>query len=474
MKGILGMTGGFKMTAGRLSLLAAAGFLLVGGASAQAADLGGDCCADLEERIAELEATTARKGNRKVSLTVYGHVNEAVMYWDDGHESNAYVVTNDNSRTRFGFKGDAKITDDWKAGFVLEIGVRGANSKRFTQDSTTGGTDETGLDVRHSRWFIQSKTFGTLSVGVTPTAAESATETNLALTKDVAKYADVEDTGLGLSLRTAGGGTSAVTWRRLIKHTGDQPGEGERRPGLWYSTPEFGGFNLEAGWGSDDYWDIGGKYKGEVGAFKVAAAIAYGENTTTDSEGAFFECLGTDVPGQPDAKCTQFGGSISVMHEPTGIYVNLAGGIHKDDTVAFDGDFAGTNVDDESTFWAIEAGIEKKWIPLGKTNFFGQYYKLEGGGSERLSVEGNGVDSDGNPVAIDPTNTLGGDANVFSTGLTMYGGGVVQELSAASMSLYLYYRHFEADLTLVDNGVTQAVTDLEDLDVVVGGAIIKF
>ena len=34
------------------------------GASAQAADLGGDCCADLEERVAELEATTARKGNR--------------------------------------------------------------------------------------------------------------------------------------------------------------------------------------------------------------------------------------------------------------------------------------------------------------------------------------------------------------------------------------------------------------------------
>lgn len=32
--------------------------------SAQAADFGGDCCADLEERIAELEATAARKGNR--------------------------------------------------------------------------------------------------------------------------------------------------------------------------------------------------------------------------------------------------------------------------------------------------------------------------------------------------------------------------------------------------------------------------
>ena len=45
-----------------LSALVATG-LLVGGlsvGSASAADLGGNCCADLEERIAELEATTAR------------------------------------------------------------------------------------------------------------------------------------------------------------------------------------------------------------------------------------------------------------------------------------------------------------------------------------------------------------------------------------------------------------------------------
>ena len=90
MREDLGMTGGFKMSAGRLSLLTAAGLLMMGGATAQAADLGGNCCADLEERIAELEATTARKGNRKVELTVYGQVNEAVMFWDDGFESNAY------------------------------------------------------------------------------------------------------------------------------------------------------------------------------------------------------------------------------------------------------------------------------------------------------------------------------------------------------------------------------------------------
>ena len=90
---MLGMTGGFKMSAGQLALLAAAGVLLGGGASAQAADLGGNCCADLEERIAELEATTARKGNRKVKLEVSGQVNEAVIFWDDSVEDNVGVYT---------------------------------------------------------------------------------------------------------------------------------------------------------------------------------------------------------------------------------------------------------------------------------------------------------------------------------------------------------------------------------------------
>ena len=69
------MIGGLMKTTSRIAILAAAGLFAT---SAQAADLGGNCCTDLEERVAELEATTARKGNRKVSLTVYGQVNEAV------------------------------------------------------------------------------------------------------------------------------------------------------------------------------------------------------------------------------------------------------------------------------------------------------------------------------------------------------------------------------------------------------------
>ena len=96
------MIRGFMKTTSLTTLVAAAG-LLMGNfayAPARAADLGGGCCADLEERVAELEATTARKGNRVVSLQVYGQVNKALLIWDDGEDSDAYVVDNDNSGSR--------------------------------------------------------------------------------------------------------------------------------------------------------------------------------------------------------------------------------------------------------------------------------------------------------------------------------------------------------------------------------------
>ena len=81
--------------------------------SAKAADLGGDCCADLEERVAELEATTVRKGNRRVSLTISGQVSTMVQYWRDGNNvdsSDFYVVDNVMSGgTFFQFAGSARI-----------------------------------------------------------------------------------------------------------------------------------------------------------------------------------------------------------------------------------------------------------------------------------------------------------------------------------------------------------------------------
>lgn len=463
------MTGGFKMAAGRLSLLTAAGFLLVGGMSAQAADLGGNCCADLEERIAELEATTARKGNRKVKLEVSGHVNEAVIFWDDSVEQNVGVYTNDASRTRFRFKGDAKIADGWKAGYLLEIGIRSANSKRFDQDNDNASASDNGFDLRHSVWYIDSKTLGRVWVGQTGGAGESVTEINVAGTGDVEKYSDVEDLGGGLALRQANGlysnnstavagAGNAITIRRLIRDGGDQPGEGRRHNLVRYDTPEIAGFTATANWGEDDTWELGLRYKGEFAGLKVAAGIAYGETTEPQSTTAGFQCTSTSVD---DASCSQLGGSISVMHEATGLYVNFAAGYMEDDFI----DVQVAGADDRSQFWALEAGIQQKWIPLGKTTIFGQYYDYDGGSTART-------------FGADLTASGGPDTRhrVMESELNIYSLGVMQSLDNAGMHLYALYRHVEADAN-VDGIGADAIdgkVSFEDVDLFITGAIIKF
>jgi hypothetical protein len=124
-----------------LSALVAAG-LVAGGlstGSASAADLGGNCCADLEERIAELEATTARKGNRKVSLTVSGWVGQQVMWWDDGRETNAYVTDLGSTLgSHVKFTGQATIMPGWTAGYVLHLEAIGSDSLTTNQSTADG------------------------------------------------------------------------------------------------------------------------------------------------------------------------------------------------------------------------------------------------------------------------------------------------------------------------------------------------
>jgi predicted porin len=448
---------------GELLAAIAAGLLVSAGAApAHAADLGGNCCADLEERIAELEATTARKGNRKVSLEIYGQVNQGLLYWNDGFEDNVYAVTNDNSRTRIGFRGKAKIDGDWSAGYRLEIGIRTANSKRFTQEDALG---DIGQDLRDAHWYIENKKYGRVIVGLGATATDQITEINQTQTADFSKYSDVEDTGLGLHLRRTNGDLSTrYEYRRLIGVHGDQPGEGERRfNGVTYQSPELAGFVASATFADDDYWDVALRYKGAFAGLKVAAGIGYGKiDTGAAQTGTACAAIEFDT-----SDCDQFGGSVSVVHEVSGLFVNFGAGIKKDDLIDNTTLFATSAItpDDEQTFWALQAGIEKKWIPLGKTTIYGEYYDYEGGANTRTLDAG-----------------FAGTANsaaVISTGLQSYGFGFAQGFDAAALTLYVSYRHVEGDISVantvggVATGAVSAVP-LEDLDLVFAGGIIKF
>ena len=111
----------------------AAALVCAGPAAAAHGDFD-SCCADLDERVAELEQMAARKGNRKVKLTISGWVNEALFMWDDGTDKDAYVGTNFLEQSRFRFLGEAKIDEVWSAGYLFEIGVAGHPSNQWDQE----------------------------------------------------------------------------------------------------------------------------------------------------------------------------------------------------------------------------------------------------------------------------------------------------------------------------------------------------
>ncbi len=80
----------------------------------------------------------------------------------------------------------------------------------------------------------------------------------------------------------------------------------------------------------------------------------------------------------------------------------------------------------------------------------------------------------------DPLNPTGlGTWSVWQSDMNVIGGGLAQGIDAASMILYVSYRHVSGDVTLRQlNGTAAtgpiAAAPIDDLDLVLTGAIINF
>ncbi len=416
------MFGGLMKSASIAAVAAAAG-LAFGGVAAKAADFGGDCCADLEERVAELEATTVRKGNRKVSLTIYGQVNTGVMYWDNGNEDNVYVVDNDNSSTRFGLKGSAKITPDWSAGFKIELETESASSNRVREDNDD--LNNSDILIRQAYWYLQSKQLGRVGVGSQHTSNSGIAEIDLGGTNVAALF----DTKQGRSLEVyANNGAGNVGIGQLSGYFWGNGEFNQNRNIVRYDSPEFAGFIVTAAWGEDDLWDVALRYAGEIAGFKIAAGIAYGEDTDFSGDNGGL--------GSAERRNEVVNGSASVLHSATGLFVTFAAA-HQDRS-----SFQNVATNDEGEFWGVKGGIYQKFISFGKTSIYGEYrdYGLE------FRNAANAV--------------------ILTTSDEVWGGGIVQKIDAAAMELFISYQHHDIDNSLA--------TGERDVDVVLGGGRIKF
>jgi hypothetical protein len=410
------------------ALFAAVGLFALGAGvpAATAADLGGDCCADLEERVAELEATTARKGNRRVSLTISGQVTTALMAWDAGgqatansNSSDVYVVDNTLAGgSFFAFSGSAKVNPSLTAGFNITMAITaGARSHQVTanDDDAPGAINAAGDSVvvlTLANWYLDSSQLGRVTVGRTNTATAGIT------TIDLGGAGVIANASIGYAQRSFIDPGTGNSWGSLLGGNTVNGASLSRANAILYTSPTVGGLSVSGAWGENDIWDVALRYAGEFSGFRVAAGIGYSHNSNGLNE------VTADLPGATGAQPNQLKGSASILHVASGLFLTGA-------YLNQDNDAAGVP---DTTLWYVQGGIAKNWTGLGNTVLYVEYANVD--------------------------NSLGGDGQA-----DMWGLGIVQHVDAAAMELFLAYKQFSGE----DFGVST-----EDFNVVFGGARIRF
>jgi Gram-negative porin len=428
-------------------IVAGAASLALPNGVSQAADLGGSCCADLEERIAELEATTARKGNRNVSLTVSGYVAQQITMWDDGGETNAYVHgLGPTQASNFRFHGKAAISPGWTAGYMIRI--QDLSNNPFSRTGAGGAVDQdspvlsSGLNTQMAFWYIANKDIGKVSVGKQVHAAKSAAMfTDKSGTQTFDNYTFLAGFPQ-FGIRSGGDlNPATLTWAQLafcysqaLPLGGDC--NGLVMNGVRYDTPVIAGFSLSASWGEDDFWEVGGRYRGEVGGFKLLFGAGYSENRSETSSGP-------SVSPAKESNYFQVGGY--AQHLQSGLFAHFAYGAEDNNDTLLTNGFRAK----DGEHWYAKAGIRQVWTPLGATIVYGDY--------------GQYLDQLGpNALALGATDST----------LDRWGFGIAQEIDAAAMTVYLKYEHYEAELS--GAALNAAVTDLDDAKFISVGGIINF
>lgn len=425
------------MKTSRYALAAAAGLLLsVAMTPAKAADLGGGCCADLEERVAELEATTARKGNRVVSLQIYGQVNKALLLWDDGIDSDAYIVDNQLASSRVGLKGKAQISAGVSAGYNIELEIADAQSAAVnnSKNGDDNALSDSALILRQNNFWIENEKLGRITLGQQSAAAAGTYDVVVANSGQTS--AIVIGNSFSTRYSNGAGGLALGTYANNL----DNPAS-DTNDLIRYDSPSIYGFILSTSWGDNDYADVALRFKKDFGAVRLAAALSYQWNNQAGRAPWSFS---------DGADSETFGGSISAMHVPTGLYASFQASTrdYKDITAA-----AGplwVSQEGESNMWYVQVGIERKMLPYGLTTIYGDY------GNYNNQADLN-------------TNFIG-SGTLVETDTTRWGFGLNQKIDAAAMDIYAHAMFYSFDDKFVGNSVVSP----EDMSMVVIGSKISF
>ena len=274
-------------------------------------------------------------GEDNVKLSISGWVNRAVNVVDDGKDTDAYFVDNDNSESRVNFVGTAKINDDLTLGSRIELTIAPNKASNVDQN-----TDESG-DVFEQRWTevsLDSKRFGKVSLGRGFTASYGIASSDLSGTMVIATSTIVDLAG-GMLFRQKS--DDSLTDLRVYQAFSDFNGL-SRKDRFRYDSPTFKGAHLAVSAVSDSRYDAGLYWGAQGYGFKAAAAAGVANPKESDED-------------------LQYAGSASILHEKTGLNLSLSGGMLE------------RNKQSDATNFFVKAGWLAKLFSFGSTAFSVDY-----------------------------------------------------------------------------------------------------
>lgn len=236
--------------------------------------------------VAPIPATPVSGGGDRVRLSISGQVNRALLYGNDGFNSNVRNVDNSNSSTRFRIVGEGQINDTASGGVNVEAEFRpnASSSTTLTQNLPQPASTTTPT-VRQVEAYLQDSRYGGIRLGFGSVASYLTSEVDLSGTA-VASYVNVADLDGGFAFRQRNAALVPTTGGRLALSPARSYGPAVssvfyyfdglvRENRVRYDSPRFHGFQVSASAIDGGAFDAALRYAGEYGGNQLAAAFGF-------------------------------------------------------------------------------------------------------------------------------------------------------------------------------------------------------
>ena len=211
-----------------------------------------------------------------LDFSISGQVNRAALYADDGTTAKWFFVDNDNSSTRFRFRGSNDFENGWKVGFLWEVEMQSNASNKVSMENDEDTTD-VHFDERHMDIWIEK--WGTLRLGQGDTASNGTAEVDLSGTA-VAAYSDIGAVGGGFEFRDGDEKSGITVGASRSNFDGLS-----RKDRVRYDTPRWAGVFASGSVEQQSQFDIAARYAGDFGWARFAAAGGYANfGTSSDTK----------------------------------------------------------------------------------------------------------------------------------------------------------------------------------------------